>query len=137
MLLGPGMVVTTAAGALIGGLVGKLYDTGFDNQDLKALADELNPGTSALLVMVVDEKLAGVVQALEAQNARLVVDALQPELVETLQTEYDGFLAKLKETGVDGRKELDGALMSSLVDERKRQDDIAARIQGGRYNQLQ
>jgi uncharacterized membrane protein len=121
VVLGPGVVATTAAGALVGGLASKLHDTGFDNKDLKALAKALTPGTSALLVVVDDTQVARLNQMLEAYHPDIIADALNPEVAESLNTEYAGFIDKLKERGIDGLTVKDWVMISDNVDEAKQQ----------------
>jgi uncharacterized membrane protein len=48
----PSILVTGALGAAAGGLIGKLTDTGlFDNTELKEVAEDLDPGSSAIVVV--------------------------------------------------------------------------------------
>ena len=119
VVLGPAVVATTAAGALVGGLASKLHDTGFDNKDLKELAKALTPGTSALLVSVDDTQFARLNEMLTAHNADIIADALNPEVAESLNAEYTGFIDKLKERGIDGLTVKDWVMMSDNVDKAK------------------
>jgi len=121
VLLGPAVVATTAAGALVGGLASKLHDTGFDNKDLKALAEALAPESSALLLVVENQGLGPVRRLLEAHNAQVVADALNPEVAEGLNAEYIAFMEKLKERGIDGLTAKDWGMAGDQVDEAKRQ----------------
>ena len=41
-----------AVGALVGGIVGKAHDTGFDNQRLKTIGESLKPGSSAIVAVI-------------------------------------------------------------------------------------
>ena len=120
VLLGPAVVATTAAGALVGGLASKLHDTGFDNKDLKALAESLTPGTSALMLVVDDMRFSQVRQMLEEQKATVISDALNPEVAEGLNNEYAAFIDKLKERGVDGLTAKDWSMVSGDVDDARR-----------------
>lgn len=121
VLLGPAVVVATAAGALVGGLAAKLMDSGFDNHDLQALAEALAPGTSALLLVVDDANYARLVQILEAENAHVVADALNPQLVEGLNAAYASFVSKLKERGIDGLTAEDWNVVGDRVRASRRQ----------------
>jgi uncharacterized membrane protein len=51
LLAGP-LLLPIAGGALIGGLVAKLRDTGFSDERLRKLGEGLQPGTSALVAVV-------------------------------------------------------------------------------------
>jgi uncharacterized membrane protein len=120
VLLGPAVVATTAAGALVGGLASKLHDTGFDNKDLKALAESLTPGTSALMLVVDDMRLGQVRKLLEEKEATVIADALNPEVAEGLNNEYAAFIDKLKERGMDGLTAKDWSSVGGDVDEARR-----------------
>jgi uncharacterized membrane protein len=102
LVIGPGAVLTSAAGAAVGGLAAKMYDTGFDNQDLKALTESLEPGTSALLLAAEGQEMTGLREQLQQAGAQVVTDALKPEVAEQMSTEFGDFLGKLKEVGADG-----------------------------------
>jgi uncharacterized membrane protein len=119
VVLGPGVVAASAAGALVGGLASKLHDTGFDNKDLKALANALTPGTSALLVCVDDTQFSRLNEMLVASGGDIIADALNPEVAESLNAEYASFIEKLKERGIDGLTVTDWVMMSDNVDKVK------------------
>lgn len=121
VLLGPAVVVASAAGALVGGLAARLLDSGFDNRDLQALAQALAPDTSALLLVVDDANYARLRQILEAEGARIVADALNPQVVEGLNQEYGAFVEKLKERGLDGLTAEDWTQVSDRVQASRRQ----------------
>jgi len=101
-LLGPAALATGAIGAAIGGLTARLYDTGFDNRDLKALSEALTPGSSALLLAARGKHLASFQQELEQAGAAVVADALQPGLGGYTRGEFEGFLDTLKKVSEDG-----------------------------------
>lgn len=55
-LFGPaGFIIGAGAGAASGGLVGKLVDVGLDDGWVKEVAEWIDPGTSALLILVSDQ----------------------------------------------------------------------------------
>lgn len=123
VVLGPAALATGAVGAAIGGLAARLYDTGFDNEDLKALSESLEPDTSALLVAAEGKFLAGLHKDLEESGAAVVADALQPKLVEQVSGEFDGFLKTLKEVSSDGLQAEHGKAIDDRVDEGRMQYD--------------
>lgn len=52
LAFGPLALLATPIGAGVGALIGKLRDTGFDDDELKGLGDDLAPGSSALVATV-------------------------------------------------------------------------------------
>ena len=121
-ITGPGAIITGAAGAAVGGLVAKFSDKGFYNNELKALAGALEPGTSALLAIVADEFLGEFANRMRAMKAEVIHDALHPMVTEELQSEYASFLAALGVAGVDGMTKTDSGLIKDQVEDRKAQD---------------
>lgn len=102
IVTGPGAILTASAGALIGGLAAKLTDYGFDNKDLKKLADALEPGKSALLVLVAVDRLSLVVGEMTEAGGMVIADALHPDIATELEQEHQKFMATLKITSEDG-----------------------------------
>jgi uncharacterized membrane protein len=116
VVLGPAVLATSAVGAAIGGMASKLYDTGFDNNDLKALSEALTPDSSALLLATRGQYLAGFKQDLEQAGAAVVADVLQPGLAEHVGSEFDGFMSTLKEVSLDGLQAEQGKMIEDRVD---------------------
>jgi uncharacterized membrane protein len=48
----PSILATTALGAALGGMIGVLRGSNFDESEIKAMADELQPGQSMLVAIV-------------------------------------------------------------------------------------
>lgn len=48
----PSILATTAVGAALGGMIGVLRGSNFDESEIKAMADELQPGQSMLVAIV-------------------------------------------------------------------------------------
>ncbi|NTU89010.1 MAG: FAD-binding protein, partial [Actinobacteria bacterium] len=63
------------------------YIDHFDNKDLKALAESLTPGSSALMLVVDDTQFGRARQMLEEQKATVIANALNPEVAEDLNNE--------------------------------------------------
>ena len=61
-----------AIGAGLGALSGSMADVGIDDDFIKAVRDEIQPGTSALFVMTSDAVLDKVLEAFEGQSMELV-----------------------------------------------------------------
>jgi uncharacterized membrane protein len=102
ILIGPGALFTGAIGAAIGGLAARLYDTGFNNNELKELSSFLKPNTSALLIAAQGDRLVELDRLLVEAGAEVVTDALQPELAEKMDADFDEFLSMLKASANEG-----------------------------------
>lgn len=86
LLGGPaGAVVGAMAGAATGGLVAGGTDVGFDEKFLVEVQDALQPGTSALLLMVDQSYADRVVQMAGGPGVRLIRNLLKDELVQRLR----------------------------------------------------
>ncbi|MCC7129130.1 MAG: DUF1269 domain-containing protein [Anaerolineae bacterium] len=109
VILGPAALAAGAVGAAIGGLTARLYDTGFDNRDLKTLSEALTPDSSALLLAAGREHLISFREQLERDGAAVVADALQPGLGGEAGGEFEGFLNTLKNVAADGLQAGGGA----------------------------
>jgi uncharacterized membrane protein len=74
-----------AAGAAAGALIGRAGRTGVDGQFVKDLGEALQPGTSALLLMVRRASPAVAVQAVKRFKGSVYQTTLPPELEEELR----------------------------------------------------
>jgi uncharacterized membrane protein len=84
VLGGPAVWAATGVGALFGGLAAKWHDAGMPNDKLKAMSEQLSPGTS-LLVVAVDEQSADIVERqLRAFGADVVKEIVDGKVVEEL-----------------------------------------------------
>jgi uncharacterized membrane protein len=72
-------------GALGGGLVGKLADTGIDRKFVKEVSDDLQPGTSALFIIVREANPNVAVAALKPYEGTVYHTSLPPETEEELR----------------------------------------------------
>lgn len=85
LLGGPaGMVVGAAAGAATGGLLAAKTDLGFEDAFLNDLKSAIQPGSSALLLLVEERWSDRVARLLEDSDARLFRHAVRKEVVERL-----------------------------------------------------
>jgi uncharacterized membrane protein len=72
-LFGPaGFLIGAGAGAASGGLMGKLVDVGLDDDWVKEVANWIEPGTSALLVLVSEGVRPVVLQELSRFEGRVL-----------------------------------------------------------------
>ena len=81
LLGGPGAVLLLAvAGAAIGGMAGKLGGGPIPTEDLGQLEAQLQPNTSALLILVENAQVDPLTTALAAYKAQVVTLAISEEL---------------------------------------------------------
>ncbi len=58
LIFPPSIIASAAVGAGGGGIWGKVRDKGFKDDDLKAIGDSLEPGTSAIIAIAEDRVIA-------------------------------------------------------------------------------
>ncbi len=88
LMLGPVALLGMPIGAAVGGLIGKLKDSGFDDEDLKALGTDLEPGTSAIVVTVDADQVEKARRLLIEVDAKsIVVKEVDAELADILDGE--------------------------------------------------
>jgi len=68
----PSLIVTVLAGGGIGGLWGKMRDTGIKTGDMKVIADDLQPGSVALIVVAEPPSVPSIERAMEGWGGQLV-----------------------------------------------------------------
>ena len=85
IILGPGAILTGAAGALIGGLTAKLRDSGFDDNRLKKLGEGLEPGTSAIVAIVEHKWVQQVQDEIDEYATDVFTEAISADIAEQLQ----------------------------------------------------
>jgi len=89
VIAGTALVVPVAVGALVGGLVAKLRDTGFSDERLKAFGEGLTPGSSAIIAVVEHKWVAQLEEALAESEADLLTLELQADIAEQLEAGHD------------------------------------------------
>ena len=57
LIFPPSLIVGAAVGGAGGGIWGKIRDKGFKDEDLKALGESLDPGTSAIIAIAEDRMI--------------------------------------------------------------------------------
>jgi uncharacterized membrane protein len=85
LLAGPALLVPAAVGALLGGLAAKLRDSGFSDERLKALGENLRPGSSAIVAVVEHRWVDEVEQAMAEAGADAVTAALGADIATQLE----------------------------------------------------
>jgi uncharacterized membrane protein len=84
LLFPPSIIAGAVVGGAGGGLWGKVRDKGFKDDDLKAVGDSLEPGTSAIIAVAQDRVVERLVSGLEGYQriARHAVSAEAAVLIE-------------------------------------------------------
>jgi uncharacterized membrane protein len=85
LIAGPALLVPAAVGALVGGLSAKLRDSGFSNERLKTLGENLKPGSSAIVAVVEHTWVAEVENAMAEAGADAVTAALSADVAAQLE----------------------------------------------------
>ena len=85
LIAGPALLVPAAVGAVVGGLTAKLRDSGFSDARLKALGENLKPGSSAIVAVVEHKWVAEVERAMAEAGADAVTAALGADIAEQLE----------------------------------------------------
>ena len=85
----PSLIASLVTGGVIGGLVGKLRDTGIKNKDMKQIADTLTPGKSAVIALAEGEWIAKVQGALQGYEGTLITHVLSEDAVKEIYLEAE------------------------------------------------
>jgi Predicted membrane protein len=88
LIFPPSIIVGAAVGAGGGGIWGKIRDKGFKDEDLKAVGESLDPGTSAIIAIAEDRVIERLETGLEGYN-RIARHALSAEAVATITAEIE------------------------------------------------
>ena len=89
LIAGAALAAPLAVGALIGGLVAKLRDSGFSDERLETLGESLQPGTSAIVAVVEHEWVAKVEEALAETEADLITAELSADIAGQLEAGHE------------------------------------------------
>ena len=91
LIFPPSLIVGAAVGGAGGGVWGKIRDKGFRDEDLKAVGESLQPGTSAIIAIAEDRMIERLERGLEGyQNiARHAVSAEAAAII-VAEVEEDG-----------------------------------------------
>jgi uncharacterized membrane protein len=89
VIAGPALLVPAAVGALVGGLAAKLRDSGFSDARLKAVGENLTPGSSAIIAVVEHRWVAEVEKALNEAGADLFTEAIGADIGAQLEAGHD------------------------------------------------
>ena len=89
LIAGPALLVPAAVGALVGGLSAKLRDSGFSDERLKTLGENLKPGSSAIIAVVEHRWVAEVEKAMAEAGADAVTAALGADIAAQLEVGHE------------------------------------------------
>ncbi len=89
LIAGAALAAPVAVGALVGGLVAKLRDTGFSNKRLESFGEDLQPGTSAIIAVVEHTWVAQVEQALAEAQADVIKAEIQADIAAQLEAGHE------------------------------------------------
>ena len=88
LLFPPSIIAGAVVGGVGGGLWGKVRDKGFKDDDLKAIGDSLEPGTSAIIAVAQDQVVERLVRGLEGYQ-RIARHAVSAEAAVLIEAELD------------------------------------------------
>ena len=88
LIFPPSILVGAAVGAAGGGVWGKVRDKGFKDEDLKAIGESLDPGTSAIIAIAEDRVIERLETGLQGYN-RIARHALSAEAAATISAEVE------------------------------------------------
>jgi uncharacterized membrane protein len=83
-------VVGIVGGGVVGGLIGRSASPGVDGKFVKEVAEELEPGKSAIFALIRSGSAAAVAAAFRGVPGKLRQTSLSPEFEEELRAEMSG-----------------------------------------------
>lgn len=84
LLFPPAILITTAAGAVIGGITAKLHDSNLPSDTLRKVGEQLTPGTAAIIALVDESMVAQSTDALKRLGATISTVGLDSETIDRL-----------------------------------------------------
>jgi uncharacterized membrane protein len=89
LIAGTALAAPVVVGALVGGLVAKLRDSGFSNKRLENMGQGLKPGTSAIIAVVEHTWVAKVEEALAEAQAEVITAEIQADIASQLEAGHE------------------------------------------------
>ena len=130
LIAGTALAGPAIFGALIGGLVAKLRDSGFSDKRLESLGESLKPGSSAIVAVVEHTWVAKVEEALAEAEADVMTAEIQADIAAQLEAGHEvAYSVIASQEGVlagrvaGGEDEVEGGMLA--VDE--------SSVYGGRF----
>ena len=88
LIFPPSIIAGAVIGGAGGGVWGKIRDKGFKDEDLKAVGESLDPGTSAIIAIAEDRVVERLATGLEGYD-RIARHALSAEAAATIVAEVE------------------------------------------------
>ena len=88
LLFPPSIIAGAVVGGAGGGIWGKVRDKGFKDEDLQAIGESLEPGTSAIIAIAQDQVVERLVRGLEGYQ-RIARHAVSAEAAALIEAELD------------------------------------------------
>jgi uncharacterized membrane protein len=88
LIFPPSIIVSAAVGGAGGGVWGKIRDKGFKDDDIKAIGESLEPGTSAIIAIAEDKVVERLEKGLEGYS-KIARHALSAEAATQIEAEID------------------------------------------------
>jgi uncharacterized membrane protein len=89
LIFPPSLIGSLLVGGGLGGLVGRIRDTGIKNKQLKGIADSLEPGKSAVIALAAGASVPQIQVALQGYEGTLLTHALSEEEMKELYLEAE------------------------------------------------
>ena len=122
LIAGAALAGPVVFGALVGGLVAKLRDSGFSNERLETLGEGLQPGSSAIVAVVEHTWVAKVEEALAEAEADVMTAEIKADIAAQLEADHEvAYSVIASDEGIvagrlaGGEDEVEGGILS--VDE--------------------
>ena len=88
LIFPPSLIVSAAVGGGAGGIWGKIRDKGFKDEDLTAIGEEMQPGTSAIIAIAEDRMIERLEKGLEGYS-KIAKHAVSAEAAVAIVAEVD------------------------------------------------
>ena len=89
LIAGAALAAPVVVGALVGGLVAKLRDSGFSNKRLETLGESLQPGSSAIVAVVEHQWVAQVEKALAEEATDVMTAEIGADIAGQLEAGHE------------------------------------------------
>ena len=89
LIAGAALAAPVVVGALVGGLVAKLRDSGFSDARLEAIGEGMPPGSSAIVAVVEHKWVEQVEKALAEESADMLTLELQADIAQQLEAGHE------------------------------------------------
>jgi uncharacterized membrane protein len=88
LIFPPSLIVSAFAGGAIGAVAARFHDSGIKNKEMHELADRLEPGKAAVIVLAAEDSVELVQDSLSEYEGTLVITAIDEETLDALDKEH-------------------------------------------------